>query len=513
MMKKNYKRILCAVLIVMTMFSMIYVANFSVSAEGESTTETSTTTVSETTESQTTESSTEVSETETSESETETTTESVTETSTTKPAPTTKPVPTTTKPAPKPTVGNVKGLKKVSKNTDSIKITWKKVKGATGYVVYCRNVDNSNSFRKVSVQLATNLTIKNIPAATPYYVKVAAYVNKNGKSYIGNYSLLRTSTQPAAVKNLKVVSASKNIKLTWNKSNKGTGYKVFRKNLSANGKYVQLKTIKGKSKNTFTDTKTKSGRIYIYQVQTYRKYSATGSTYHSDKTSVRAACGLGPVKIKTSSELNKIKVSWNSTKGASGYLLYSSTSKNGNYKKIKATRSTSYQTGVLKKGTTYYYKVVPYAKSGGQVLTGNDAVKSQKVSDKIFGKSVGSTYIEVSISQQHMWFYINGKLYVDTPVVTGNDDGAHNTPKGVWPIFQRMSPTVLVGADYRCPVDYWLAFTQSGCGIHDSTWRPNYEYGGTTYKGNGSHGCVNTPHSKVAKIYKKAKIGTKVIVH
>ena len=58
-----------------------------------------------------------------------------------------------------------------------------------------------------------------------------------------------------------------------------------------------------------------------------------------------------------------------------------------------------------------------------------------------------------------------------------------------------------------------MPFTSSGCGIHDSTWRADWEYGGDTYKYNGSHGCVNTPYSKVAKIYKKAQVGTKVIVY
>jgi lipoprotein-anchoring transpeptidase ErfK/SrfK len=130
-----------------------------------------------------------------------------------------------------------------------------------------------------------------------------------------------------------------------------------------------------------------------------------------------------------------------------------------------------------------------------------------------YGQDVGSTYIEISLKQQHMWFYYNGKLYCETDVVTGNDDGYHNTPKGTYRIWQRMSPATLVGADYSCPVDYWLAFTYQGHGIHDSSWRSSGEYGGTTYKGNGSHGCVNTPHKAVKKIYSKAKIGCEVVIY
>lgn len=36
------------------------------------------------------------------------------------------------------------------------------------------------------------------------------------------------------------------------------------------------------------------------------------------------------------------------------------------------------------------------------------------------GNEINGTYVEISISEQRMWFYKNGSLIVDTPVVTGN---------------------------------------------------------------------------------------------
>ena len=41
------------------------------------------------------------------------------------------------------------------------------------------------------------------------------------------------------------------------------------------------------------------------------------------------------------------------------------------------------------------------------------------------GNEIDGTYVEISISQQHMWFYKNGSLIVDTPVVTGNPNTGH----------------------------------------------------------------------------------------
>ena len=49
------------------------------------------------------------------------------------------------------------------------------------------------------------------------------------------------------------------------------------------------------------------------------------------------------------------------------------------------------------------------------------------------GNDIDGTYVEISISQQRMWFYKNGTCLVDTPVVTGNPNNGNGTPRGgVW---------------------------------------------------------------------------------
>lgn len=126
---------------------------------------------------------------------------------------------------------------------------------------------------------------------------------------------------------------------------------------------------------------------------------------------------------------------------------------------------------------------------------------------------IGSTYIEISISKQHMWLYDKEKLVVETDVVTGNKDGSHDTPKGVWYVWSKQSPAVLVGDDYRTTVSYWMAIDNTGVGIHDSSWRFSSEYGGNTYTYNGSHGCINTPYDIVKKIYNNVDVGIPVVIY
>lgn len=131
------------------------------------------------------------------------------------------------------------------------------------------------------------------------------------------------------------------------------------------------------------------------------------------------------------------------------------------------------------------------------------------------GTDIGNSYVEVDKTNQHMWVYKNGKVVVSTDVVTGLPTTAHHTPTGVWVIWSKQRNTTLRGqndngSSYASKVKYWMPIDDTGVGIHDSSWQP--QYGGTWYKKHGSHGCVNTPPSQIASVYANVKVGTPVIV-
>ena len=410
-------------------------------------------------------------------------------------------------------IENIKGLKVTKSSTNYICLKWNKVKDADGYTIMYRNLAMVSTYSKSKNTVNNSITIADLASSCRYDFKVMAYFKSNGEIYSSDSAYIKAATTPKKVTGLKVKSSSSSICIKWAKSPLATGYKVYRASAKSNGKYVLYKTIRGKSKNTFTDKSVSTNKVYYYKVTAYKEVN---SKKYESKTgkSVIAVGGLSAVTVSAKSQLSKVSLSWNDIESATGYKVYYTKSKNGTYKKLGSTKRNFYTTKILDNGKKYYFKVVPYKTLKGKNINAPKyKTTSKTVTDTVFGKNVGDTYIEVSIKEQHMWFYIDGKLYVDTDVVTGNADGYHDTPKGVHSIFVHQSPAVLVGADYRTPVQYWMQFTSSGCGIHDSTWRADWEYGGDTYKYNGSHGCVNTPYSKVAKIYSKAQIGTKVIVY
>lgn len=122
----------------------------------------------------------------------------------------------------------------------------------------------------------------------------------------------------------------------------------------------------------------------------------------------------------------------------------------------------------------------------------------------------GTTYAEVSISEQHMWMYQDGVLALETDVVTGNPNLGNDTPQGAFKIRYKELNATLRGPGYVTPVAYWMVFADD-VGFHDATWQPNF--GGDLYYSNGSHGCVNMPIDQAEKLYDLVYDGMPVLVY
>lgn len=122
----------------------------------------------------------------------------------------------------------------------------------------------------------------------------------------------------------------------------------------------------------------------------------------------------------------------------------------------------------------------------------------------------GTTYAEVSIQDQHMWMYEDGKLVLETDVVTGNPNLGNDTPVGAYRIRYKEKNATLRGPGYATPVSYWMVFADD-IGFHDATWQA--AFGKQLYLTNGSHGCVNMPLDQAGKLYDLIYDGMPVFVY
>jgi len=144
-------------------------------------------------------------------------------------------------------------------------------------------------------------------------------------------------------------------------------------------------------------------------------------------------------------------------------------------------------------------------------------ISKPKVTYKGMDTSDGN-FVEVNINTQTVYLFEQGELTYTAPVVTGNPWS--RTHPGVFVINAMFRHYTLKGSNveknnpsytYNIPVEYWMPFDQH-IGLHDLSTRSYESFGGSTYMGNGSHGCVNMRLESARRIFNSVSVGTGVWV-
>lgn len=127
-----------------------------------------------------------------------------------------------------------------------------------------------------------------------------------------------------------------------------------------------------------------------------------------------------------------------------------------------------------------------------------------------FDGTVGDSYAEIDLTNQHMYFYYEGELVLESDFVSGDVASGHATPEGIYAVTFKQRDRILRGPDYASFVHYWMPF-YGGYGMHDAMWRR--VFGGSIFMDNGSHGCVNLPLKNAEKIYDYVQVGFPVVCY
>lgn len=183
---------------------------------------------------------------------------------------------------------------------------------------------------------------------------------------------------------------------------------------------------------------------------------------------------------------------------------------------VKRSFKTSLGTMVDIEGGIYGWKIDQESETSalaeninsGRTLIREPAYIQKAVSRA--GNEIGETYVEINITRQHMWFYKDGRLIAQGPVVTGNPNRGNATVTGAYMLNYKQEGAVLSGPGYEAGVQYWMPF-YGNIGIHDAKWRS--AFGGEIYKKNGTHGCVNAPYYLAKTIYKHIVSGIPIICY
>lgn len=254
---------------------------------------------------------------------------------------------------------------------NAIKVTWKKVDGASGYYVY-RKADGEKFFKQIAeVNGNKTFTSTDLSATTgvKYQYTVRAYRNRNGKPYAGLYDskgVTATACTKAPTIKSGVSTVSDKLKLTWSKVNGATGYNVYRK-LENDKNYKLIKTINGNGNVEFTDSGLKCGVKYYYRVNGFRtvdskNYEGLGSKDYLGLTTPAQPA----LKSAKSLGYNTISIEWTKVEGATGYDIYRKTT--GTYSKIGTVDKQSTVTFKDEKaitGVRYQYTVRAFYNKNG----------------------------------------------------------------------------------------------------------------------------------------------------
>lgn len=137
----------------------------------------------------------------------------------------------------------------------------------------------------------------------------------------------------------------------------------------------------------------------------------------------------------------------------------------------------------------------------------------------------GGQVILVSLAQQWLWAYQDGRLVFANPITSGQPQLA--TPPGTYHVQAKVADTTFYSPwgpwspYYYAPehVNYALLFRTGGYFLHDAPWRaafgpgtnaPHTSPGGA--RETGSHGCVNLTTAAAGWLYHWANVGAMVLI-
>lgn len=181
----------------------------------------------------------------------------------------------------------VTGLKSSSPTTSSVKLSWSKASGVTGYEIY-RYSTEQEEYKKIKTITSntTSFTNKSLGAGKVYKYKVRAYKTVGSTKYYGQFSsVVSAPTKPAkgqitSIKPYKAVNGVINVKI---KKISCSGYQV---------QWSSYKSMKNSRSSNINYTNTyisplKSNQRYYVRVRAYREVN--GKKYYGQWSAVKSA--------------------------------------------------------------------------------------------------------------------------------------------------------------------------------------------------------------------------------
>lgn len=232
-----------------------------------------------------------------------------------------------------------------------VKVTWKKITGASGYTVYRRQTTASgwSAWKNLGNQKSLTYTDKKVSAGVEYQYTVKAY---SGSVKSATKSSAKVST--LAVPEVTVANTPEAIVAQWSEVSGATGYRVYRRELSGS-KWGAWKQVAATTELSYTDTAFENGKTYQYAASAVKGSLVSGYKASASIMFVETPGDVLP-PLGTS-------VYWEKVEGATAYYIYRRTWVDGKpstqWKKIGEAEAedTDYDDTTAQSGNVYQYGV------------------------------------------------------------------------------------------------------------------------------------------------------------
>lgn len=256
----------------------------------------------------------------------------------------------------------VSSIKQTAAGKDSVTVTWDAYAGAASY-----RYQLEGGSAPLSGDVYENVaTVAGLQAGSLYTIQISA-CSAAGEE-IAQSLKIEVKTLPGKVekKNFGVSSAYTNINVY---------YFLVNVNTTQSGYEWQFANTAGKVKKTQTTSGFSSlhlqnfinGTFYKYRVRPYMTFDGKNTYAAWSAWKYIGVVKKGNYKATKSS----IQITWDKLKGAKKYIVYASKKESSGYQKIKTVSASKRKATLkklkgkaLKKGTKYYFKIIPVAKIG-----------------------------------------------------------------------------------------------------------------------------------------------------
>ena len=142
----------------------------------------------------------------------------------------------------------------------------------------------------------------------------------------------------------------------------------------------------------------------------------------------------------------------------------------------------------------------------------NQAPDYSQIAMNHVGVDVGTTYIEVDLTNQILYYYKNGVLSIQTNIISGDVKGGNITPNGVFSVYAKETNKSIKNDNDSTAHDvaYWMPF-YGNYGIQDASWRSSF--GGSIYVTNGSNGSIYVSSNAAEQIFQAIGDNVPVVIY